>query len=77
MVLGKKMCGASFRHRTKALKRRGKKGDVFGRSFKASFFVVYALTAKRGFVLQRLGELSRSGGGGGGGGEEQETHHFI
>lgn len=25
---------------------------MFGRRFKASFFVVYALTAKRGFVLQ-------------------------
>lgn len=53
----------------------GKKMWELRQTHKASsFFVVYALTAKRGFVLQRLGELPRSGGGGG---EEQETHHFI
>lgn len=75
MVLGKKMCG--LRQNAQGLEEEGeKRGDMFGRRFKASFFVVYALTAKRGFVLQRLGELPMSGGGGGGG-EEQETHHFI
>lgn len=73
MVLGKKMW--ELRQTHKALKRRGEeKGDRFGRRFKASCLVVYALTTKRGFVLQRLGELPRSGGGGG---EEQETHHYI
>lgn len=73
MVLGKR-CGLRQTH--KALKKRAKKGDMFGRSFKASSFLYMHRQTR--FCPARLGELPRSGGGGGGGGgEEQETHHFI
>lgn len=69
MALGKR-CGLRQMH--KALKRRAKQGDRFGRSFKASSLLYMHCQTR--FCPGRLGELPRSGGGGG---EEQETHHFI
>lgn len=73
MMLGKRCGFVSSTH--KGLEEEGKeKGDIFGRSFKASS-LLYMHCQKR-LCPARLGELPRSGGGGGGG-EEQETHHFI